>query len=896
MIDPLWRHALGAWRRDLVAALAMSAATVLLVAAVTTGTLVVAASGQAALETAFESAPTAARAAGAPSVLVAPASDGQIAERLRSRLANLPGFTDPARRLVSLRYRIDRGSGAIRPVVRREATTAAAVLFHESGAVEGLEVIAGPDPNGDVWVSDVVADRLDLEPGDELEVGFDPVGTAASRTAATTRVAGVYATVDGRPSGPLSDPAADLPPDPDDLSRPAELVLADLETVQRLGDEIEDQQFDSWRAAPLDAPRIEEMREASRALVALREDLYDTTSPLGALIFERYDGSVISLATGLPGLVRGASDTAEAVEGRVRTATWTGIVLALGALAGAAATYARRRDDVLQLEVIQGASPSEIAWRGLLEAALPLIVGGVGGRMLMPAAARALLPGSRLPLPALEALTNLTVSALALGGLAVLVVRGGDAWRRQARLAGDAERMPSVPLAGLVTTAAAVAVIGTLLGGARPATDPLAVALPLLVLAAVGGVGLRAVMQLLPAAKRPRRGPSAVWLASRRLTGGSRQLVLLGTLLVVAVGMATHVLVLRASVADVVEDKAISMAGARTVLAPPSPADAPDGVPGTATIVFRDRSVALQPGNRRVTLLAIDPLTFADAASWPSGASPSLVDALNVDSGGATAPVLAVGFDRLSDSGTLERFGWWTIPYEVVARPPAFPGVDEVGGPMLVMSKAEIFSRFPGVDPARIDSSGDPDGPWRTEVWTTADRADVLTALTLPSGELPLAARVDRSIDETLALPVFVSVRWGLTVLGALSAVVVVLAAIVVIVARPRGAAQSAVEFEFLRRLGVPSALQLRALLLERVGIVIVAAAIGVVIGAGLALVLADGSDPAPDIVPVLTPVVPVALILAVAVGLSVAAVVSALADHRATRQADLEESLRVAR
>jgi hypothetical protein len=297
-----------------------------------------------------------------------------------------------------------------------------------------------------------------------------------------------------------------------------------------------------------------------------------------------------------------------------------------------------------------------------------------------------------------------------------------------------------------------------------------------------------------------------------------------------------------------------------------------------------------------VTVLAIDPRAFADAAIWPSGASPSLVDALTVDTGRPTVPVLAVGFDRLPDSGTLERFGWYTIPYEVVDRPAAFPGVDEVGGPMLVISTDELFSRFPEADPARIDSTGDPDGPWRTEVWTTAGRADVLTALTTPSGELPRAAQVERSIDETRAMPMFVAVRWGLTVLGALSAVVVVLAGIVVIVTRPRSAAQGAVEFEFLRRLGVPSAMQLRAMLLERVGLVVVAAAVGVAIGAGLAVVVADGSDPAPNIVPVLTPVVPVVLVLAATVGLAVAAVISVLADHRATRKADVEESLRVTR
>jgi hypothetical protein len=705
----------------------------------------------------------------------------------------------------------------------------------------------------------------------------------------------VYATADGRPVGPLSDPAADLPPDPDDLSRPAPLVLADLETVRRLGEEIEDQQFDSWRASPVDPPRIEEMQDAAGGLTALRQDLFDTTSSLGALIFARYEGPAISLATGLPGLVRDALATAAAVEDRVRTATWAGIVLALGALAGAAATYARRHGDVLELEVIQGASPLEIAWRGLVEAALPLVVGGLGGWVIMPVAARALLPGSSLPVPAVDALTGQTVLAVALGGLVVLAVRGGDARRRQARLAGDAMRTRPVPVVALLITAAAVAALGALLGGPRPGTDPLAVAMPLLVLAAAGGIALRGVTRLLPTASRPRRGPSALWLASRRLTG-DRQLVMLGILLVVAVGMATHVLVVRASVADVVEDKAIAIAGARSVIAPPSPADTPAGLPGTVSTVYRDRNVTAQPVDRTVTVLAIDPQTFADAANWPRRASPSLVDALSVDTGRATVPVLAVGSDELPDAGTLERFGWWTVPYEVVGRPAAFPGIDAVGGPMLVVPVDQVFSRFPDADPARIDSTGDPDGPWQTEVWSTADRAEVLTALTTPAGELPQAAEIERSIDQTRALPTFVAVRWGLTVLGVLSVVVVVLAGIVVIVTRPRSAAQGTVEFEFLRRLGVPSAMQLRSLLLERVGLVLVAAAVGGAVGAGLALVVADASDPAPDIVPSLTAVVPVTFLLVSVGALVIAAIISALLDHRAVRRADVEEALRVTR
>lgn len=893
MRDPSWRAAIVGAGQDAVQALSVAAATALLVVSASASVLVVWTAGQAAVERLEDTTVVQQGSFVGLDVVVAVPNDlpDPLAAALAARIDEFVGFEPAQRETRSIGWLVRSGANAVRPVVRAGDQVVPAVLHQRAGAIASLDVVAGPSPGGEVWLPATLAEELGLEPGDTFDVGLEPLGGDATATSARTSLAGTYATVDGRPAGLLRDAGVRLPPDPDDRSEPASLVLADVATMRRLGAELGDLQLSSLQAPATRPPRYEDLRQGVEQLDAFERDLFNTSSELGTMIFDAYDGPEVRVATGARQLVTVAARTADAVGDQVTGTATAGLLVAAATLVAAVFAGARRRREETRLELVQGSAPLAVAAQATLAQVPGVLIGAVLGRLVVLPVAAAVLPVARVPQPAVAALTPRAAAVAAGALLLVLVVRWVDAAARLATLGGR-ERRRAVPVVPVLLAATAVVVLGVAIGPARPPTDPLLMVLPVLVIASTAVVALRLVVRLLPRTVTPGREPTSWWLARRRLAGQPDRFVAIGAAVATAAGLVANTSVLFASGGVAVEAKAAAVAGAEVVVADP---DRTIELGPGRTLVLQDDDVDVLPEQVRARLLVVDPATFSTTAAWPAGTDPGVLTSLTA-ADSTSLPVLVVdGPTPIGDSGTLQRSGWWDLPYEVVGRPAALPGIDP-GQPLLVTTQDAVFARLDaGLDPRQPASeSGERDDPWAVQVWTSdtgTDGSEVAATTGLGTG-----TRVVRTLDEVRTQPTYLATTWSLGVLGGLGVVVLVLALLLLGASRPRDADEAGLELAVLVRLGVPEGLQARSAVLERVLLVVVAGAIGVVTGTVLTAAVLGGADPAPSIAPALALVVPAGVLGGLAAVLVVGGAVAGLLDHRAARRTDIEEALRVAR
>lgn len=898
MGDPSWSAALRRSVRDPVRVITVAVATGLLVLAAATNVLVVASGGQAAIEQLVAAADEQQLATAAADLVASVPPDApEIAAAVDERLDAIDGFDPSVRQVTSIEWLVRSGAEAVRPVVRANGRIATAVMFHREDAVASLELVAGPDSDGEVWLPAALADRLDLVPGDPVEVGLEPIGAAATQTGAATVLAGTYAMAGERPTGVLADEGLRLPPAPGNLSEPAPLVLAEAEVITRLGREIGDIQVNTIQAPVTRPPRYEDLVAGVTQLEVLQRDLVDAESRLGSLVFEQFSGPVVRISSGIRRLTTQAVDTAGGVRAQTAATSTAGVLLAVATLAAVSLAVARREAEQTRLELVQGSAPMGIALRGLLTVVPGVLLGAVAGRLGVLPVAGLVLPGDRVPAPAVAALTPRTIIAAVTVAVVVIAVRGLDAWVRQTALSGR-EPTRSVPLVPMLVVAATVVAVGVVVGPPRPPTDPLVMVLPVVVIAAVAVLVLRTLVSLVPPGRTT--DASSWWLARRRLAGQPARLVAVGALVATAVGLVAQTSVLHTSGRVAIDAKAASVAGASVVVGVPVPTvvEAP-GVPDEVTVVLEDRGVRVLPEEEPATFLAVDPESFAAVATWPAGTTPDVLDALTASDGAALPVLLVESSAELGDRGTLERSDRWTLPYEVVGRPGALPGADP-GRPLLLTSQAALFARLgdeldPREGPLDPDSS-DLDGPWTTQVWLDVPVESAVLALSSDPAIGRSGVTLERTLAQVRAQPAYLAASWSLGVLGGLGVVVLALALLLLGGTRSRADDVAGLELVMLERLGVSGTRQRVAAVVERTLLVVVAGIVGIVVGIVLAALVLGAADPAPEVPPTVAVVVPMDLLVGVGVALLLGAVGAGLLDHRAARRADVEEALRVAR
>ena len=399
-------------------------------------------------------------------------------------------------------------------------------------------------------------------------------------------------------------------------------------------------------------------------------------------------------------------------------------------------------------------------------------------------------------------------------------------------------------------------------GPAAGGVDLLAVAFPLLGVAAVVGLAVRGLGRLLPRLARERSGGNASagapwWLAVRRVAGQRRQGLALVTLAGVALGLLIYAAALTTSTGPAVAAKVDALAGAeaRAEVSPTWALQEGGGfldLPADMSMVWRE-SETMAPWNLRVRVLAVDTTNYAAAALWRETFADDdlatlferLRGTVSDGVGGSAVPVLAVaqGDERVPNIGTIGGDFSPSVPLRVVGRPKAFAGMTELR-PTLVVDARVLFPRLGGEDPTLPPPQGAEDPSYTAELWA-AEGADQLTSFLAGRGESveEIATRA-----QVAARPELLVQTWSLGYLLALGVGIGLLAAAALLGYAEQRRAAREVAYALARRMGLSRAANAAAAGLELIGLLTLSLLLGTATGLAAARLVVARLDPLPTI------------------------------------------------
>jgi putative ABC transport system permease protein len=688
-----------------------------------------------------------------------------------------------------------------------------------------------------VWLSDRTAEELGLRAGQTVLLRHSPWPPVR------VRVAGIYRDLVARePAAPYWGTLlpAILPDTVHDKVPPA-LLLADLGTLGAIGSPTQLVARLYWDFYLPDRPTLERVSGLTDGVERVKAAL------LGNISFS--NGTVTSP---LAGFLAEARRAQAAVSGPVEAMSLSGRALAL-ALAAAVGFYmVRRRRGEFMVMSAQGVGGVRLGARAMVEAALPMALGGLAGWGLALLLARRFGPSAVVPpevarAAAREAGLTLVAGLLVLGAATWLVSRH-ETHERVGRIPGVLTRPLLWEVLALLLAAAALYEVtirrGAVLAGRDqiPRVDRLLVLFPLLFIGGLAGLISRGLGRLL-AGRMTRFGrlPPPLFLALRRLVAAPRMALLLLVAASVSLGLLVYAGVLGAST------RATALAKARVVVGsdasvPVSPdyrLPASSGLPATRVIRVQEGQVSVDPDKVPVTLLAIDGSSFQRGAFWdrsfaaqPLGA---LLRRLDHPRSGRLAAV-SVGGSLPPDATLTVSTG--RIPLDVTPVK-VFPGM-ATDQPLLVVSRAAL-ARLAAAAGLPAEAIGG-----NAEVWAKQD----VDTLRRELGGAVISTRESASAAALLRTPAFAVVSWTLSMLEVFSVVVglVAVAALLLYVqARQRG---QVVASALLGRMGLARSARRLSAALELAGMLLLALVIGGLLAIAAAALVLDQLDLAPQLEP----------------------------------------------
>ncbi len=746
---------------------------------------------------------------------------------------------------------LDGDRGAPRSIV------APTRFLARSGAIDGLDVIAADPTVRGVYVSEDLATRAEVVPGGQLDVVVGDVGVVVD-------VEGIYRNL--WPSVP--DGWADVPPglvprfSPVFNSPTFELLVIREAQMEQLG---------LPGIVRLDAPversptSVAELERLPRRYRAIERDLVTDPELVDAL------GVFAGLGEPVPAIESSADEARDEVRAALRrldqpllSAQSAGLGLGLLVVAAAASFTARKRATQLRLLVNGGRRTLGVALVSIGQHLVPAVLGTVLGAGAGLAVAEFLVPDAA---GGSWSSVGTTGDLVWLGGVGLVsvvligVVQGVLAVRLVERPTARAGQVP----AGAVLVLAGGAVAAWFQVG-RTGTgevDPLVVAFPILALVAALGFVLLGGRWLIRRAQGPvgRLGPTALFTV-RRI--GHAQAGLLG--LTGALGVATGILVFATVVSDSqsrsLDDRTTTRIGAassailRSRLTEATPA--PPGSTAVATW-----STRLTPGGDRVTVLAIDPATFADVVDWPDSfgrSADEVVALLEPDAPlTRTDPVPAVA---LRGRGTPGRGAVGTVAtygYEIVAEVESFPLATDAGPVLLVDAtvieqagrlrfESDLRREFGAdVEVAEFEDRYEPPlGNVRVSLISTSPPAAFRSQLDeagLTVREVIGREDLTDTVDEQ-------ATRWALAYLRVVGIVGLVAAAAALVLHASERAELGRLRARMAARTGIPSRVRMVSAVLEAAALTALALAGGVATSMIVAARVLPRFDPLRDLPP----------------------------------------------
>jgi putative ABC transport system permease protein len=556
----------------------------------------------------------------------------------------------------------------------------AVTLMARTGALEQVERVSGTHGAG-LWLADTVATGLRVTAGDTIELRSERGGGEPQ----TVRVVGTYRALESVPqTGYWRNFTAEIyPPDTDSPAPPPFAFVDDAQLAtlyEGLGGE--DIQY-RWEF-PLanDDITLAEAKALDRQFSAIESRLARSESPLARGAGCAGLGRGCEFHSSLSAAITLADQNIGAISPPATLVASAATLIALGVVAGAAVFLVTRRQVETRLLFVRGTAASWFAARTVVEALLPVLVGGAAGFGLSLALVelferRGSVDGDGLWEAALAAGTRVAA------GLVLLAVVAAFAFLRQyetgLRRSTGLARIPweLLPLGLAVWAFLTLRSGGGLVEDASSdvAHPSLAVfLLPVLLAAGIAGLVARLVQGLLSVlVRRQGRLPAPLYLALRRLATARGLAVVLVCGSAVALGTLVYAQTLVATLDRTVEVKAHVAKGSDVQGTIDYTDDLPARFPFPLTKVSRKPAGAsLSDSGAEVDLIAVDPQTLARAAYWEASWGPPLTELANrLDRpSGNRLPLIVAGGVVSSDSIVI---GGKPVPVEVVASVEAFP-------------------------------------------------------------------------------------------------------------------------------------------------------------------------------------------------------------------------------
>jgi len=728
----------------------------------------------------------------------------------------------------------DRAEASIPGPRERRATVQIAA---RDGALNHVQRLEQTNVEG-VWITDTTAHALDAAPGDEITLS---VGTGKT---VSVPVAGVYRDLAAAPlPGFWCSVAGDIIPSNafSNAAPPAPIVLADRTLLLELADQLGTMgQVLLWEF-PVDEHglTLEEAGPTSDSLAAIADRLAlpganNSCGHLGCL----------SGHSDLPAVTERAQRTVDSLRGPVTAVSWSGRVVALALLAGAALYWTVRRRTEVQLLSARGVGPIRVAGKVALESFVPLAASVMVGWAAAVWAVRTLGPspvtdpGARRS--GIEAAAWMTAAALLLLSLAVASVA-----RRSAEISEAQHRVPlrRVPWDLVLALLAGASLYELLTRGTGPVTstpgmlelDVLVLLFPILFTAAGTAIVARALGFAIPRlARGSRKGPPAVHLAVRRLATAGAMAIGLVAAVTLGVGVLSYSGVLGSSLSATERAKAEVFTGSDLTADVSEVSSIPPSLAPRATHV---KAIPLSTflGVGQMAALAIDPRTFDRAAFWDRSFADqplrTLLDAMLAPRHDGRIPVLVVGVHAPATGRILIGYGAGGFQEaRVVGLARHFPGKDPSRALLVVPLNAPHVDDAPGADHFWI--RGDP-----VQSERALRRAGVLVFTAVSADE----------VEQTADLAALAWVFSFLLALGIVTALIAVLGAVLYLQARQRG---RVVAHALAHRMGLSRAALRTSVAIELSALLATGVTLGLLLGWIAARLVVSRLDPVPYLAP----------------------------------------------
>ncbi len=411
------------------------------------------------------------------------------------------------------------------------------------------------------------------------------------------------------------------------------------------------------------------------------------------------------------------------------------------------------------------------------------------------------------------------------------------------------------------------------------------VTFPLLAIIGLAGLGIRVIVAGLPLVRTWGAGRSVpTFLATRRIT--ATVIVSAAILGVVAlpISLFLYSSAITGTTQKTVDAKSAVYSGAPHVIVSVEPISTNARTERVGSVVTRLSGQGVDLDGQQVEIIGVDPRTFVRFAIWHDQYATESLRTIASGLGGkdnGPAPI-AIWYPRGQGSPHVNaarlHVGAVTIPVESVATVRAFPGVQDVYDPLIV------------IDDDRLGAAiTDPTAQRRYEFWTKTDSPAVRAALAAQD----VHALFVLSPAQVIDLTDYVAITWTfgyLEVLALLIAAVAVGGLLLHVATRQRA---QVISYVLTRRMGLRRATHGLSLLIEQLTIVVAALLLGTALSAATVELVYRRLDVDPVHPPPPLLSVPLIQLTASAAGAVAVAAVAAAVAHISSEQYRPSEVLR---